>query len=124
MVVRSLLILVRTFGRLPAPVSRGFAALLNFATTPFHVVNYWGSRLAALTFNHRRMGAQLDRVVASLQRHLRRENAQSLALSMSFPTHWDPYFKTTMTLAEVYHYPTQHFDYHQRQLSGPLAPTD
>ena len=28
-----------------------------------------------------------------------------------------------MTLADVYHYPTQHFDFHRRQLSGPLAPT-
>ena len=30
MIVRALLILVRIFGRLPAPVSRGFAAVLNF----------------------------------------------------------------------------------------------
>jgi DinB superfamily len=124
MIVRALLILVRLFGRLPVPVSRGFAAMLNFATAPFHVVNYWGSRFAALTFNHRRMGARFDRVVASLQRHLRRESAESLALSMSLPTRWDPFFTPTMTLAEVYHYPTQHFDFHRRQLSGPLAPTD
>ena len=124
MIVRALLILVRIFGRLPAPVSRGFAAVLNFATAPFHVVNYWGSRFAALTFNHRRMGAQFDRVVGSLERHLRRESAESLARSMSFPTRWDPFFKSTMTLAGVYHYPTQHFDFHRRQLSGPLAPTD
>jgi len=124
MIVRALLILVRVFGRLPAPISRGFAAMLNFATVPFHVVNYWGSRFAAVMFNHRRMAAQLDRVVASLQRHLRRESPENLALSMSFPTRWDPFFKPTMTLAEVYHYPTQHFDFHRRQLSGPLAPTD
>jgi hypothetical protein len=57
MIVRALLILVRIFGRLPAPVSRGFAAVLNFVTAPFHVVNYWGSRFAAVTFNYRRMGA-------------------------------------------------------------------
>jgi hypothetical protein len=124
MVVRALLILVRIFGRLPVPVSRGFAAVLNFGTAPFHVVNYWGSRLAALTFNHRRMGAQFDRVVISLQRHLRRERGGNLALSMSFPTRWDPFFKPAMTLAEVYHYPTQHFDFHRQQLSGPLAPID
>jgi len=124
MIVRALLILVRIFGRLPAPISRGFAAMLNFVTVPFHVVNYWGSRFAAVTFNHRRMGAQFDRVVASLQRHLRRESPENLALTMSFPTRWDPFFKPTMTLAEVYHYPTQHFDFHHRQLSGPLAPTD
>ena len=77
-----------------------------------------------MTFNHRRMGAQFDRVVASLQRHLRRESPENLALTMSFPTRWDPFFKPTMTLAEVFHYPAQHFDFHRRQLSGPLAPTD
>ena len=75
MIVRALLVLVRIFGRLPAPVSKGFAAVLNALTAPFHVVNYWGSRLAATTYNDRRMGAKLDRVVASLQRRLRREDA-------------------------------------------------
>ena len=124
MIVRALLILVRIFGRLPAPVSKGFAAVLNVMTAPFHVVNYWGSRLAAMTYNHRRMAAKLDRVVASLQRRLRREDAGSLARSMSYPTRWDPFFTPTMTLAEFYLYPTQHFDFHRRQLSGPLAPTD
>ena len=29
-----------------------------------------------------------------------------------------------MTLAAVYHYPIQHFDFHRRQLSGSLAPTE
>ena len=124
MIVRALLVLVRIFGRLPAPVSKGFAAVMNALTAPFHVRNYWGSRLAAMTYNHRRMGGKLDRVVASLQRRLRREDAGSLAGSMSYPTRWDPFFTPTMTLAEVYHYPTQHFDFHRRQLSGPLAPTD
>ncbi len=124
MVVRALLVLVRIFNWLPASVSRAFAAVLDFGTTPFHLVNYWGSRFAALTFNHRRMGAQFDRVVRSLQRHLRGESAKSLARSMSFPTRWDPFFRRTMTLAEVYHYPTQHFDFHRHQLSGRLAAID
>jgi len=122
MIVRALLILVRAFSRLPAPVSEWFAAGLNFATVPFHAVNYWGSRLGALAYDHRRMGAKLDRVVASLQRRLRREHSVDLTLSMSYPVRWDPFFKPTMTLADVYHYPTQHFDFHRQQLSGPLAP--
>lgn len=41
-IVRALLILVRVFGRLPVPVSRGFAATLNAVTRPFHVINYLG----------------------------------------------------------------------------------
>ena len=38
--VRVLLPLVRGFDRLPPGVSRAFAAILNAATRPFHVVNY------------------------------------------------------------------------------------
>ena len=30
---------------------------------------------------------------------------------------WDPYFRDYMTLADVYHYATQHFDFHRRQLT-------
>jgi len=41
LIVRPLLVLVRIFGRLPAPVSKAFAALLNLATGPFNVVNYF-----------------------------------------------------------------------------------
>jgi hypothetical protein len=36
---------------------------------------------------------------------------------MHFPVGWDPYFKDSMTLLEVYHYPTQHYDHHRRQLT-------
>jgi hypothetical protein len=36
---------------------------------------------------------------------------------MHFPVAWDPFFKDTMTLADVYHFGTQHFDYHRSQLS-------
>ena len=112
------------FGRLPAPVGKGFAAVLDFATVPFDAVNYWGSRCGATVFDHRRMGPKLDRVVASLQRHLRRESAADLARSMSYPTRWDPFFTPTMTLADIYHYPTQHFDFHRQQLSGSFRRAD
>jgi hypothetical protein len=36
---------------------------------------------------------------------------------MSFPTAWDPYFAPTMTVLDVYHYGTQHFNHHRRQLT-------
>ena len=38
-----------------------------------------------------------------------------LARGMHYPTSWDPYFKGYMTLADVYRYPTQHFEHHRRQ---------
>jgi hypothetical protein len=40
---------------------------------------------------------------------------------MHFPVGWDPYFKDTMTVADVYHYPTQHYDHHRRQLTTRRA---
>ncbi|WP_286166911.1 hypothetical protein [Arthrobacter sp. AQ5-05] len=48
MVVRALLPLVRVVGRLPRPWGRAFAAALDSATVPFDLVDYWGSRAAAL----------------------------------------------------------------------------
>ena len=41
---------------------------------------------------------------------------------MHFPVRWDPFFTTTMTLADVYHYGTQHYDFHRAQLT--LEPDD
>jgi hypothetical protein len=117
LIVRSLLWLVKSFGRLPIGISRAFARLLDSTTTPFHVINYWGSRGGTIVFGRARMARQMDRVIASLQRHLDRETGSALARRMHFPTRWDPYFTDVMTLADVYHYGTQHFDHHRKQLT-------
>jgi hypothetical protein len=116
LVVRTLLPLVHLVSRLPAPVGRGWAALLNSAARPFHVINYWGSVGAARVFNHTRMGPLADRTIAALQRSLEREPESALSRGMPFPPRWDPYFGY-LTLAEVYRYPTQHFEHHGRQLT-------
>ena len=108
MVVQALMVLVRLFGRLPGWAGRCFAGALNAGARPFHVVNYWGSRLGATVYSHRRMAAKLDKVVDTLQRRLLRELDTDLQRSMSFPTRWDPFFKPTMTLADVYRYPVPH----------------
>jgi len=117
MVVRALLPLVRVVSRLPPPAGRAFAAVLNAGTRPFDVVNYWGSRAAALVYNRERMGRKLDRTIAALSRRLDHESAGSLLRSMAFPDRWDPFFEPQMTLNAVYAYPTQHFDFHARQLT-------
>jgi hypothetical protein len=64
----------------------------------------------------------MDRVIAALQRRLVRESDDAPHRGMHFPTRWDPLFKEYMTLADVYRYPGQHFDFHARQLT--LAATD
>ncbi|WP_091254966.1 DinB family protein [Arthrobacter sp. ok909] len=127
MVVRALLPLVRVVSHLPRPAGTAFAAALNAGTRPFDVVNYWGSRAAALVYNRRRMGRKLERTINALSRRLERESLRSLSRSMPFPDRWDPYFKPDMTLHDVYAYPTLHFDFHAKQLNlrhpdGPGRP--
>jgi len=117
MVVRALLGLVRMFGRLPAGFSRRFAWLLNAGTRPFHVVNYLGSCGGALVFRGVRLTRKFDRTIAALQHHLDEETDEALGRRMYFPVGWDPFFSERMSLLEVYHYGTQHFDFHQRQLT-------
>lgn len=117
MIVRALLPLVHLISRLPTPVSKGFAALLNAGTRPFDAINYWGSRSAALYFNKRRMARKLETTINAITRKLERENNRSLGRSMPFPDRWDPFFTPTMTINDVYAYPTKHFDFHSRQLS-------
>ncbi|MCY0937504.1 DinB family protein [Streptomyces sp. H34-S4] len=117
MVVLALLILVRLFGRLPRGISRAFAALLNAATRPFDVINYLGPLGAVKVYGRRRMGAKFDRVIATLHRRLDAESAADLARGMHYPVRWDPFFKDFMTLADIYRYPVQHFDFHRQQLT-------
>ncbi|WP_427136697.1 DinB family protein [Pseudarthrobacter sp. S9] len=117
MIVRALLPMVHVISRLPKPVGKVFAAVLNAGTRPFDVVNYWGSRAAALVYNRQRMGRKLDKTFTAITRRLERESPTSLSRSMPFPDRWDPFFAPTMTLNDVYAYPTLHFDFHARQLS-------
>jgi hypothetical protein len=115
LVVRTLMPLVHSLGRLGH--SRGFAATLNATRGPFHLVNYLGSCGGGQLLSTRAMAALLDRTINALQHRLATESDASLALTMHFPTAWDPYFKPTMSVLDVYHFGTQHFDHHRRQLS-------
>ena len=117
LLVRNLRLLVWGFSRLPNAASRRFAALLNSGTRPFHVINYVGSLFGARTLGYARMERLMDRVLSSLQRSLRAQPERTLDRGMHFPVGWDPYFKDSMTLLEIYHYPTQHYDHHRRQLT-------
>ena len=63
----------------------------------------------------------MDRTIASLRRRVALESDHTLELAMHFPVGWDPYFMDTMTVADVYHYPTQHYDHHRRQLTTRRA---
>ena len=116
-VVRTLLPLVRTLGRLGH--SRGLAAALHAGRRPFHWINYVGPCIAARLLPPRAISALLDRTISSLRRRLAIESDRSLGLSMHMPTDWDPFFTPTMRVLDVYHFGTQHFDHHRRQLTLP-----
>ena len=117
LIVRNLRVIVRLVGRAPDRVQRGFAGALDAATPVFHKVNYWGSCAAAVFVTPRRADAWLGRVIAALHRHVDHEPDDTLRRTMRFPRRWDPYFAEQMSLAEVYHYATVHFEHHRRQLT-------
>lgn len=117
LVVRTVLPLVRFLGRRPAAVGRAFSGVLNAGTRPFHLVNYLGACGGAILFRDHRLLQQVDRTFSELHRRLDLETEESLALGMPFPTGWDPYFTGSMSVLDVYHYGTVHFEHHRRQLT-------
>ena len=119
LIVRRLLPLV---GRLPDPVSRIFARALEAGTRAFHVINYQSDRGAARVIHGPRLIRWFDRTLDFLQARLRIESEDALARGMHMPVHWDPYFRDWMSLAEIYHYDTQHYDHHRQQLTLSRAP--
>ena len=119
--VRVLLPLVKGFGRLPPATSRVFAAILNAGTRPFHVINYLSALPGGAVLGSRTLGRLMDSTIGHLRGRLARESERTLALAMHFPVRWDPYFKEIMTVADIYRYPTQHYDHHRRQLTTRRA---
>jgi len=117
LLMRPLFVLAGVFARLPASASGGFARLLNAGTRPFHWVNYLGSCAGARVLPRQRMAEKMDKITMALEQRLRAETSARLCSGMHYPVRWDPFFKDWMTLADLYHYPTQHFDFHRRQLT-------
>lgn len=117
MIVRALLPLVTVFGRLPGGASAAFARLLNAAARPFDLINYLGPCAAIHVYGHQRMAAKLDRVLAALRRRLDDTTESDLVRGMTYPTRWDPFFTGYMTQADLFRYPTRHYDFHRHQLT-------
>jgi hypothetical protein len=117
LIVRTSMPLVHAFGRRADNWSRRFAAILNAGQRPFHVINYVGSCGGGEVLPKSIMIKLMERTIHSLQHKLDGETEKSLALTMHFPTAWDPYFQDTMSVLDVYHDGTQHFDHHHKQLT-------
>ena len=65
----------------------------------------------------------MERTLQSLHGRIENEPDMALDFRMYFPVSWDPFFRDTMTVSDVYHFGTQHFDHHRRQLTLP-SPDD
>ena len=92
---------------------------LNAGTRPVQTINYLGSCGGAMVFHGPRLVHLCDWVIDALHRHLDQETEEALGRTMHFPVGWDPYFRDTMTLFDVYRFGTQHSDFHARQLTLP-----
>jgi hypothetical protein len=117
LITRNLRLIVKAMSHAPQRVQHGFARALDATTPLFHRINYWGSCAGATVVSPARADAWLGRLITSLHRHLDRETEATLHRTMQFPVAWDPYFAQRMSLADVYHYATLHFDHHRRQLT-------
>jgi hypothetical protein len=117
LIIRALLRLVRIFGRLPDHASQVYAKVLNAGTKPFDEVNFLGSYLGGNALSTARMVVMFDHVVNKLHQRLDAETEDDLHRGMHYTVRWDPFFKDYMTLADIYRFPTQHFDFHRRQLT-------
>lgn len=60
---------------------------------------------------------ELEKTSAAISRRLAHETDRSQSRSLPFPDRWDPFFASSMSLLDVYAYPTLHFDFHAGQLS-------
>jgi hypothetical protein len=123
LLIHNLRPLVEVLARSPQRVSKRFAATLNAASRPFHVVNYVGSLGGARVLGYAGMERLLDVVIRRLQRSVTHASEDALGRGMHFPTGWDPYFADYMTIRDIYHYATQHYDHHRRQLTLHAATT-
>ena len=84
---------------------------------PFHLINYLGSAVGGQILPTTAMASVMDGTITALQRQLETASSTTLGLSMAFPTAWDPYFTEKMRVQDLYHYGTEHFDHHHRQLT-------
>jgi hypothetical protein len=80
-------------------------------------VNYLGSLGGGRFLGRTGMAWLMDVVATRLQKSIRRAPESALNAGMHFPVRWDPYFNDYMTVLNVYHYGTQRYDHHRRQLT-------
>ena len=113
----SLIRIVLVLGRLPLPVSRLFARLLNSVTVPFNWINAAGPSLVGPRFTRRALAATFDRVHAHVLRRIDAIREDDLELGMYYPSRWEPLFQDYMTLEDILRYPVLHVRSHLQHIN-------
>jgi DinB superfamily len=104
------------FGHLPPVFGRIFARVLNFSTPLFHWVNALGPRAAARVLGRARVVRKFDATYRAILARLERVRPNQWALTMPYPTRWDPHFRTDMHLEDLFSYPVAHLRHHREQV--------
>jgi hypothetical protein len=117
LIVRTLLRFCVVLIRFAPETTKPGAVLLDSLVGPFNWINYVGSAIGGKLLTPSRMVTRMDRVTQTIERSLRKASNDVLSHGMYFPTKWDPFFRHCMTIADLYHYPTQHFEFHKTQLN-------
>ena len=109
--------MVRLWGRLPKRSSSGFARLLNGMTGFFNWFNALGPRAGGKVFTRKRIGRLYDWVYRALVRLVNSVHDDEWTRGIYYTDRWDALFSEYMTLEQVLHYPTVHFNFHVEQLA-------
>lgn len=116
------IILFAVLGRLPRPISIGFARLLTALTVPYNWINYaaplGGARLVGLQRSQRWMSADTYRLL----HWAATATDTQLRLRAAVPPDWDPYFQPWMTRADILNWAPQHYRHHRAQLTLSTMP--
>lgn len=100
--------LIRRSGRMPKP-----PAFL------FHTLNVWLARWGARKATHRSLGDQYDKAHARTTEALATIREDEWQLGADYPG-WDPMLAGYVTLEDLFHYPTRHFEAHAKEINQAL----
>ena len=104
------------FGHLPRVFGRAFAGMLDISAPLFHRINALGPRAGARILGRHGVLRRFDRVHRAILIRLDRVRPGQWALTMHYPTRWDPRFPSQMRLEDLFMYPVTHLRHHRRQL--------
>jgi hypothetical protein len=96
--------LIRRSGRMPKPPA-----------FVFHTFNVWLARWGARKASHDSLAAQYDQAHARTVEALESIEEDEWQKGADYPG-WDPMLEGHVTIEELFHYPTRHFEAHAQEI--------